>query len=127
MDKYFEYEEIEEDKKVKFVVTRLKCHASLWWESIQVERRNRNKLMINNWDQMVTKLKGKFLPKDYQLTLYRQVKNIKQRGMTVREYNEEFYKVNLKDGYIEDIVEKIDRYLNGLRIEIRDEIILLYP
>ncbi|KAH9287474.1 hypothetical protein KI387_031591, partial [Taxus chinensis] len=29
MDKYFEYEKVENDKKVKFVVTRLKSHASL--------------------------------------------------------------------------------------------------
>jgi hypothetical protein len=28
LDKYFEYEEIDEEKRVKFVVTRLKGHAS---------------------------------------------------------------------------------------------------
>jgi hypothetical protein len=30
MDKYFDYEEIDDEKKVKHVVTRLKGHASLW-------------------------------------------------------------------------------------------------
>ena len=35
LDKYFEYDEIEEDKRVKLVVTRLKGHASLWWDSVQ--------------------------------------------------------------------------------------------
>ena len=30
MDKYFDYEEIPEEKKVKFAMTRLKGHASLW-------------------------------------------------------------------------------------------------
>ena len=34
MDKYFEYEEIDEDKRVKFVVTRLKGHAALWWDNV---------------------------------------------------------------------------------------------
>jgi len=34
LDKYFEYEEIDEEKKVKFVVTRLKGHATLWCESV---------------------------------------------------------------------------------------------
>ena len=30
MDKYFEYDEVEEDKRVILVVTRLKRNASLW-------------------------------------------------------------------------------------------------
>ena len=38
LDRYFDYEEVEEDKKVKLVVTRLKGHATLWWDSVQAER-----------------------------------------------------------------------------------------
>jgi hypothetical protein len=30
LDKYFDYEDIEEDRKVKHTVTRLKGHATLW-------------------------------------------------------------------------------------------------
>ena len=40
--------------------------------------------------------------------------------MTVREYNKEFYKVNLRVGYVEDTIENTTRYLNGLRIDIPD-------
>ena len=88
MDKYFEYEEIDENKRVKFAVTRLKGHAELWWGNVQAERRKKDKPSIKIWDRMVEKMKVKFLPKDYQLTLYRQVQNIKQKMMTVREYTE---------------------------------------
>ncbi len=45
--------------------------------------------------------------------------------MTVREYIEEFYQVNLRVGYIEDTTEKIARYVNGLRLEILDDISIL--
>jgi hypothetical protein len=38
MDKYFEYEEVEDNKKVKFIVTRLKGHVSLWWDNIQDDK-----------------------------------------------------------------------------------------
>jgi len=72
LDKYIEYDEIDEEKKVKFVVTRLKGHASLWWDSVQAEMRKKNKPVIESWDRMVAKMRGKFLPKDYQLALYRQ-------------------------------------------------------
>jgi len=47
--------------------------------------------------------------------------------MTVREYTEEFYWVNLRAGYTEDTPEKIARYVNGLRLEILDEINILSP
>eukprot|EP00253_Pinus_taeda_P027901 PITA_27901 len=57
--------------------------------------------------------------------LYRQVQNLKQRGMTVREFTKEFYKLNLRAGYVEDTSEKIARFVNGLRGEILDEIGIL--
>ena len=34
LDKYFEYDKIEEDKRVILVMTRLKGHASLWWDRV---------------------------------------------------------------------------------------------
>jgi hypothetical protein len=39
LDKYFDYEEIEDENKVKHVVTRLKGHAMLWWDELQADRR----------------------------------------------------------------------------------------
>jgi hypothetical protein len=43
LDTYFNYEYVEEDKKVKHVVTRLKGHAALWWDELQVDRRCKGK------------------------------------------------------------------------------------
>ena len=34
LDRYFDYEDVEEDKKVKLAITRLKCHATLWWDNV---------------------------------------------------------------------------------------------
>ena len=47
--------------------------------------------------------------------------------MTVKEYTEEFYRVNLRAGYTDDTPEKTARYVNGLRLEILDEISILSP
>lgn len=127
LDKYFESEEIIEDKSVRFVVTKLKGHAALWWDSVQADRRRMNKFPIRKWPRMVAKLKGRFLPKDYQVELYRRVQNLRQKGMTVKEYTEEFYRVNLRAGYTDDTPEKTARYVNGLRLEILDEISILSP
>ena len=74
---------------------------------------------------MVRKLKGKFMPKDYQLNIFKQLHNLKQKGMTMKEYMEEFYKLNIRVGHVENDVEKVDRYINGLIYDIYDEISLL--
>lgn len=98
MEKSFDYEEMAEERKVKFVVTRLKGHATLWWDGVQTERRRLRKQPIKNWNRLVVKLREKFLPKDYQLSLYRQMQNLRQRLLTVREFTEEFYKFNIRAG-----------------------------
>jgi hypothetical protein len=35
LDTYFDYEDIEEDKKIRHAVTKLKGHAALWWDKLQ--------------------------------------------------------------------------------------------
>lgn len=45
--------------------------------------------------------------------------------MIVREYIEEFYQLNLRAGYTEETLEKTTKYVNGLRLEILDEISIL--
>jgi hypothetical protein len=38
LDRYFDYDNVEEEKKVKHVVTILKGHAALWWDELQADR-----------------------------------------------------------------------------------------
>jgi hypothetical protein len=38
--------------------------------------------------------------------------------MTVKEYTEEFYKLNIRAGHRESDDEKFARYMNGLRYDI---------
>ena len=118
LENYFEYDEIEENKKVRLEVTWLKGHASLWWDSVQAERRRNNKPLIKSWNRMVAKMRAKVLAKYYQLTLYRKMQNLRQRLLTVQEYNEEFYKINLRASYVEESAENTARYINGLGMEI---------
>ena len=124
---FFDYEETEDEKKVKFDVTKLKGHESIWWDGVQAERKRLGKQPIKNWSKMVAKLRGNFLPNNYQQTLFRQMQNLRQRSMTVKECTKEFYKVSIRAGQTQDIDEKVARYVNGLRMDIQDEISILYP
>lgn len=127
MDSYFEYEEISEEQKVKLAKTKLNGHASLWWDYIQSERRKNGKPIITSWDRMVAKLKGKFLPSDYSIQLYTRLQNLSQKDMDVIAYIEEFYKLSIRANHEEDEVEKMARYINGLRFNIQDELSLTNP
>eukprot|EP00253_Pinus_taeda_P005469 PITA_05469 len=102
MEKLFDYEQTEDEKKVMFAITKLKCHAGLWWDGVQVEMKRLGKQPIKNWSRMVAKLR-------------------------VKEYIEEFYKVSIRAGESQDTDEKMARYVNGLRMDIQDEISLLSP
>jgi hypothetical protein len=106
-------------------VTRLKGHATLWWEELQAGRRCKGKYKINNWDSMVAKLKDKFKPKDYRINLFRKLQNLRQKGLWMKEYTEDFYKLNIRAGHRENDEEKVVRYINGLRYEIQDEISMI--
>jgi hypothetical protein len=121
LDKYFNYEDVKEDKKFKHVVTILKGYAALWWDELQADRRCKGKKKIKSWDRMITKMKEKFIPRDYQITLFRRMQNLRQKLMTVKEYTEEFYKLNIRAGHWERDDEKVARYMNGLRYDIQDE------
>eukprot|EP00253_Pinus_taeda_P023587 PITA_23587 len=111
--------------KPKIEIPILKGHAAIWWDELQTSRTRKGKSKIKQWDKMVGKPKAKFFPEDYHLNLFKQMQNLKQKGMSVKEYTEEFYKLNIRTGHVEDDLEKVARYINGLRYEIQDEISLL--
>jgi hypothetical protein len=73
LDTYFDYEDVEEDKKVKHAIKRLKGHATLWWDELQADRRCQGKKKIKTWDRMISKMKEKFIPRDYQISLFRRM------------------------------------------------------
>jgi hypothetical protein len=125
LDKYLDYEDVEEDKKVKHVVTRLKGHATLWWDELSADRCWKGKQKIKSWDRMVRKMNAKFIPRDYQITMFWRMQNLRQKLMSVKEYTEEFYRINIKVGHRESDDEKVSRYMNGLQHDIQDEMIMV--
>jgi hypothetical protein len=98
MDKYFDYEDVKEEKKVRHVVTRLKGHAALWQDELQDDKRSKGKQKIKSWNRIVAKLKEKFVPKYYRISQFKRMQNLRHRGLTVKEYTEELYKFSNRTG-----------------------------
>ena len=99
LNKYFNFEEIEDKKKVRYAATRMKGHAAIWWDEIQIHRERRGKKKIKSWDKMLYKIKIQFMPKDYQLNILIQLQNLRQKAMTVKEYTEGFFRLNIRFGH----------------------------
>ena len=64
MENFFDMEQIEYPKRVNMDCMKLKGHASLWWDTMQLERKRKGKDKIRNRERMVAKLKGKFILAD---------------------------------------------------------------
>ena len=110
LNKYFDFEEIEDKKKVRYATTGLKGHATIWWDEVQIHRERRGKPKIKSWDKMLYKIRSQFMPKDYQLTLIRHLQNLRQKGMTIKEYTEEFFKLSIRAGQTQGGIERVSRY-----------------
>ena len=101
LSKYFDFEEIEDKKKVRYEATKLNGRAAIQWDELQIHRERRGKKKINSWVKMLNKIKIQFMPKDYQLNLLRQLQNLGQKAMTVKQYTKEFFRLNIRYGHTE--------------------------
>ena len=70
---------------MKFAKAKMKGHAKIWWQEIQLERNRRGKEKITRWDRMVDKLKKQFIPIDYELDFFKKIQGLKQEGNFVLE------------------------------------------
>ena len=68
--------------------------------------------------KMMTKIKKKFLQSDYQVNILRKMQNLKQKDMSVKDYIEKFYGLDIRSRHVDDEIEKVARYLNGLRFGV---------
>ena len=65
LSKYFDFEEIEDKKKVRYAMNRLKGHGAIWWDELQIHRERIGNPKIKSWDKMLYKIKIQFMPNDY--------------------------------------------------------------
>jgi hypothetical protein len=63
-------------------------------------------------------MKAMFILRDYEIYLFRRMQNFRQELMSVKDYIEVFYRINIRAGHQEIDDEKFSRYMNGLRYDI---------
>ena len=72
IDKFFEYMEVQEEKRVRLVACRLKGGAFAWWERLKNRRIRARKQQVRTCFKMKQLLKRDFLPPDHEQLLFQQ-------------------------------------------------------
>jgi len=91
------------------VALNLRKYACLWWESLVKKRAKRGKPKIRSWENMNSKLKGRFLP-PYLEGNYSKLHNLQHGNMSVKEYTREFEKLLIKCDLQESKDQTIVKY-----------------
>ncbi|GFY91567.1 hypothetical protein Acr_07g0017630 [Actinidia rufa] len=69
-------------------------------------------------------MEERFLPPDYQQELFRQYQECRQGVRTSEAYTEEFYRLSARNNLPESEDQQIARFVNGMRVAIRDQVSL---
>lgn len=77
LERFFDWDDIEDPQRVKFAYTKLRGHAALWWERLQKDRVADKLEKIQTWGEMVVNLKAKFLLIDYHQRIFRDCQNLR--------------------------------------------------
>ena len=89
VERFFDYKDIPEERRVKTVACRLKGGASAWWERIQSRRLREGRHPMRTWIRMKQLMKGEFLPPDYEQMQFQQYQRCRQGPRTIHEYTAE--------------------------------------
>ncbi|GMN45114.1 hypothetical protein TIFTF001_014306 [Ficus carica] len=124
VDNCFPYMETPEHKRVCLVHCKLTGGALAWWEQIQAQRRQEGRDPVCSWSQIHHLLRGLFLPKDFEQTLYQQYHYCHQKLCSVSEYTEEFYCLSSRVDLQELELQLTTSFIMGLRDVIKDKLLL---
>ena len=60
VERFFDYKDVLEERRVKTFACRLKQEASAWWERVQSRRSRKGRQLVRTWIHMKQMLKGEF-------------------------------------------------------------------
>ena len=71
---------------------------------------------------MMTLIKEAYVPEDYEILLHKKRQSLRQKEMDISSYTKEFHKLTMKSKLVEPEYVKLARYMQGLRMNIQDEL-----
>ncbi|KAL1190113.1 hypothetical protein V5N11_015534 [Cardamine amara subsp. amara] len=122
MERAFEYNTYDDEKKFKMATLRLKGYASLWWDTTKSQRVREGKTRIRSWEKLKRLMKRRFLPDDYKQDLYLKLTLLQQDKRSLEECTREFDLLQLRCDIQEPQERTIVRFVHGLNEEIASKV-----
>ncbi|PKU77966.1 uncharacterized protein LOC114579829 [Dendrobium catenatum] len=122
VENFFDYMDIDPEKKVQYVACRLRGGASAWWEQTLQSRRREGRARVRTWARMKQLLRTQFLPTDFEQILYMRYQHCSQGARSVSEYTEEFNRLSARNDLNESTNQLVARYIGGLKDSIQDQL-----
>lgn len=118
IEKIFDYVGCNDEEKLTCAIYQLVEEADYWWQSV---RRTMTEEQWGNftWDMFKDELSEKYIPGCYRQKKQNEFWNLKQRKMTVMEYDRAFAQLSRYAPHLVDTdASKALKFRNGLRHEI---------
>ncbi|KAA8548248.1 hypothetical protein F0562_004491 [Nyssa sinensis] len=121
IEDYFDWFAVSEDRKVRYVLMKLKGHARAWWGSVEEQLRHTRRPVVSNWEEMKERLKEKYLPIDYKQMMFEEMLQLRQGSLSVDQFTDRFHELTVRSKIVETEQQTLARYRTGLRSELRRE------
>ncbi|MQM18642.1 hypothetical protein Taro_051636 [Colocasia esculenta] len=115
MDRYFEWYEMTDGRRVRFAKMKLLGQAQTYWVNVESLLIQRYQDRIETWDDMKAKLREKYLPATYHQCLIDRWQSLTRGNRPVSEYIAEFDEYLLRCGVHEESAMTLSRFRKGLR------------
>ncbi|MQM17764.1 hypothetical protein Taro_050741 [Colocasia esculenta] len=115
MDRYFEWYEMTDGRRVRFAKMKLLGQAQTYWVNVESLLMQRHQDRIETWDDMKAKLREKYLPATCRQRLIDRWQSLTQGSRPVSEYIAEFDEYLLRCGVHEESAMTLSRFRKGLR------------
>ncbi|XP_078430682.1 uncharacterized protein LOC144702502 [Wolffia australiana] len=122
VNSYFRWYHMDDDLCAEYADTRLGGQAKIFSENecIAAKRRGRS---IMSLVEMALKLQSKYVPRQYQMSLFLSWLDLKQVQLTVTEYIEAFEERWMQCRFVEDPRIIVGLFVHGLRLPLRNQVL----
>ncbi|XP_035551732.1 uncharacterized protein LOC118349895 [Juglans regia] len=124
MDRFFTWYRVPEDRRVQFASLKLTGTAQLFWESVEDLLERRHAPPVGSWEEMKCRLQEKYLPQSYRGNLLDQWNALTQGNRPVTEYVTQFDEFRMRCHIVEDEAMTLSRFRQGLKDDLRRELVL---
>ena len=122
MELIFECHQYSEITKVRIAVTQFTEYAIAWWDQVMTSRRRSLEHPVDNWHDLKSIMRKRFVPKHYHRELTQKLQYLRQGSKSVDDYYKEMEVLMTRVDLVEEEETTMARFLAGLNKELADRV-----